>query len=168
MAQVYISVGSNIDREHHVLAGLLALRKCFGPLVISTAYQNKAVGFKGDDFLNLVVGLATQADVRTVAASLREIEVTHGRRWDAPKFSPRTLDLDLLLYDELVLEAEGLQLPRDEITRYAFVLCPLAEVAGKRRHPILGATFEELWEAFDKRHAQLLPITLPLSFSESP
>ncbi len=163
MARAYVSIGSNVQPEPHIRSCLQVLRENFAPLIVSTVYRNKAIGFQGDDFLNLVVGFDTEQAVRPLVARLRDIEVAHGRRRDAPKFSPRTLDLDLLLYDDLVLEAGGLQLPRDEITHYAFVLGPLAEIAGDLRHPIFGTTFAELWAAFDKTEPMypLSPFTLP-------
>lgn len=162
MARVYVGVGSNVEPACNVRSCIHALREVFGPLSISTVYRNKAMGFRGADFYNLVVGFDTGEELRGVTARLRDIEVAHGRRRDAPKFSSRTLDLDLLLYDDLVLEAGGLLLPREEITRYAFVLRPLAEVAGARRHPILGVTFAELWERFDKSRERLDPVALDL------
>ena len=162
MARVYVSVGSNVQREEKIPSCIRALREAFGSLLVSTVYQTQAVGFAGDDFFNLAVGFDTDEEVRTLVAHLRNIEVAHGRRYDAPKFSARTLDLDLLLYDDLVQESGGLQLPRDEITRYAFVLCPLAEIAGERSHPILGVTFAELWEAFDQEREPLYPVSLKL------
>lgn len=165
MARVYVSIGSNVEPERHIRFCIGDLRKAFGKLIISPIYRNKAIGFKGEDFLNLVVGFDTDESVRTLVKHLRDIEVTHGRRRDAPKFSSRTLDLDLLLYDDLILEAGGLQVPRDDISHYAYVLRPLADIAGQRRHPISGQTFTELWEAFDRDGDGLQQIHLSL---ESP
>ena len=163
MARVYVSIGSNVAPEQHVRSCLRVLREHFGPLLISTVYRSKAVGFTGNDFLNLVVGFDTGMDARSVVTCLREIEAAHGRRRDGPKFSDRPLDLDLLLYDDLVLEEAGrLRIPRVEITRYAFVLRPLAELAGEQCHPIEGKTFAKLWEALAGRSEPLIPVVQEL------
>ncbi len=158
MACVYVSIGSNVRPAHNVRSCLRSLEATFGVLVVSSVYRTRAVGFEGEDFLNLVVGFDTGMEVHAVAAQLREIEAAHHRRRNTHKFSPRTLDLDLLLYDDVVLEEEGLSIPRDEITCYAFVLCPLAEIAGARRHPRLGISYEALWKAFDKQEGRLVRI----------
>ena len=129
MSTGYISIGSNIDKDKHILASLQALEKLFGKLTISSIYDSEPVGFTGDSFYNLVVGFNSELSVKEVAKQLRQIELDNGRTRDSQKFSARTLDLDLLLYDDLILNDGRLQIPRDEIERYAFVLEPLAEVA---------------------------------------
>ena len=157
MPRVYVSIGSNIERERHVRSGMAALRGRFGQLTSSPVYESAAVGFTGDNFFNLVVGFDTEEGVRTVAEGLREVERAHSRDRRAPRFSSRTLDLDLLLYGDAVIEEAGIKLPREEITRYAFVLGPLAEIAGEMRHPIIGCSFAELWRAFDKDGQPMWP-----------
>jgi 2-amino-4-hydroxy-6-hydroxymethyldihydropteridine diphosphokinase len=102
----------------------------------------------------------TAEDVRNVISRLHEIEAAHGRCRDGSRFTDRPLDLDLLLYGDLVLQETGLQIPRDEITRYAFVLRPLADLAGERRHPVLQKTFAELWETLAEHSEPLLPVAL--------
>lgn len=160
MPQVYVSIGSNIARDQHIRAALAALRKQFSVLSVSTIYQTRAVGFEGDDFYNLVAGFATDHDVHSVVRALHAIEAVQGRRRDADKFAARTLDIDLLLYDDLVINEAGLKLPRAEITRYAFVLGPLAEIAGARIHPTLGKSFAALWAAFAGDKTDLRPVLL--------
>lgn len=146
----YISIGSNIDREKHIPASLKALEHHFGQLVLSSIYETDAVGFEGDPFYNLVAGFNSDQDVKTIMEILRQIELDNGRNRDCKKFSARTLDLDLLLYGDLVINEGRIRLPRDEIERYAFVLEPLAEIAGHLRHPVSGVRYAELWEKFDK------------------
>lgn len=155
MARVYVSIGSNIDREANIRAGVGALRERHENVVLSSVYDTEPVGFDGANFYNLVAGFDTAADVHNLARYLRGVEENCGRARSNTRFAPRTLDIDLLLYDDLVLEVEGLKLPRDEILKYAFVLGPLAEIAARERHPVLGTSFEELWQAFDAAYRPL-------------
>jgi 2-amino-4-hydroxy-6-hydroxymethyldihydropteridine diphosphokinase len=158
MAKVYISLGSNIDREHNTRAGVQALRERFGPLQLSSVYESEAVGFEGDAFYNMVIACDVSLDVQTTNCALAEIEDAHGRDRSGPRFSSRTLDLDLLLYDDVVLDADGLKLPREEILNNAFVLWPLAEIAPDRIHPLAQKSYAELWAAFDKSKETLAPV----------
>ncbi|MDH5711085.1 MAG: 2-amino-4-hydroxy-6-hydroxymethyldihydropteridine diphosphokinase [Gammaproteobacteria bacterium] len=158
MARIYISLGSNIERELNTRAGVKALRECFGELEMSAVYESEAVGFDGDAFFNMVIACHSAEDVFSTNRRLREIEDANGRDRVGPKFSSRTLDLDLLLYDDLVLNENGLKLPREEILHNAFVLWPLAEIAPGLVHPEVGKTYAELWQAFDKSRENLHPI----------
>ena len=160
MARVYVSVGSNIERERHVRAALVALEQRFGSVAVSTIYESAAVGFDGAAFYNLVVAFDTDEEVHAVAAALDAIEDANGRRRNGPRFSSRTLDLDLLLYDDLVLDEPGLRLPRKEIPDYAFVLKPLLELAPDGVHPVSGRRYAELWAEFDVDSQPLRPVTL--------
>ncbi len=152
MVWVWVSVGSNIERERHVRAALDDLRARFGPLRVSPVYETPAEGFEGDPFYNLVAGFDTSLAPEALHPALRAIEDAHGRQRGAEKFSSRTLDIDALTYGDAVTDAGGKHLPRDEITRYAFVLKPLADVAGEQLHPELGRSFGELWEAYRRAH----------------
>jgi 2-amino-4-hydroxy-6-hydroxymethyldihydropteridine diphosphokinase len=158
MARIYISIGSNIDAENNVRIAIHALQDHYGKLILSSVYESEAVGFDGDNFLNLVAGLNTEEDVHTVAATLRKIEDDNGRDRSGPRFSSRVVDLDLLLYGDLILNEEGLELPRDEITKNAFVLLPLEEIAPQLIHPVSGNTMCDHWMSFDKESQKLWPI----------
>ncbi len=149
MPQVYLSLGSNIDRDHSIRQAVAQLTERFGTLEISTVYESDAVGFEGDSFYNLVVGFESNLGWETIQQQLRRIEEENGRERGAEKFSPRTLDIDLLIYGDLDLQADGIDLPRAEIFKYAFVLRPLAEIAGERRHPQTGERYDALWRRFD-------------------
>jgi len=156
---VYISLGSNIDAPRHLRAGVAALREHFGELELSSVYESEAVGFAGDNFLNLVAGFDTDLPIPAVRDILHRIEDANGRLRTGPRFSARTLDLDLLLYDDVVQGPEpGPELPRDEILKNAFVLWPLAEIAPNRRHPTDGRTLAELWQVFDRDAQRLWPV----------
>ncbi len=159
MPNGYISIGSNINKDNHIPASLQALEHHFGQLTISSIYESDAVGFIGDTFYNLVVGFKSEKDVYEVAHLLRQIELDNGRTRNSQKFSARTLDLDLILYDGLILNEGRLQIPRDEIERYAFVLEPLAEIAPTLKHPVSQVCYAELWEKFDKTNLKQKLIT---------
>lgn len=149
MARVFVGVGSNINPEENIRGGLVAMRRLFGDLIVSSVYQSTAFGFDGADFLNLVVAFDSDLEPARVAGSLRELEVRFGRPPKVPKFSSRTLDLDLLLYDDLVGPVAGQSIPRPDIIRFGFVLCPLAEIAGELCHPVTGERFRDMWNAFE-------------------
>lgn len=158
MVWAFVSVGSNVDKEANIRSAVESLRQSFGELTISTVYENPAVGFEGDDFHNLVVGFDTQRPPLEVVEELGQIEREHGRIRGKERFAPRTLDLDLLLYGDLVIDNGELQCPRDEISRYSFVLGPLAEIAGDLPHPKLEQTLQELWERMDVEKEELRPV----------
>jgi 2-amino-4-hydroxy-6-hydroxymethyldihydropteridine diphosphokinase len=158
MAKVYVSIGSNIERDANIRGGVSDLQRYFGELELSRVYESESVGFDGDNFFNLVAAFDTDEDVLTVAKILHDIENDHGRTREGPRFSSRTLDIDMLLYDDAVLQEGKLELPRDEITKNAFVLWPLAEIAPELKHPVLQKSYAELWEAFDKNKQPLWPV----------
>ena len=160
MTRIYISIGSNIEAEQHLRQAVAELQMHYGELQLSSVYESESVGFDGDNFLNMVVGLDTDEDVHRVVQTLRQIEDRHGRVRSGPRFSARTLDLDLLLYNDLVLKENGLELPREEITHNAFVLWPLAELAPELVHPVRQQTIASLWQGFNKDSQKLWPIPL--------
>ena len=160
MARVYVSIGSNIDRARNIRAALDALAERFANLEQSRVYESTAVGFAGDPFYNLVAAFDAEEEPREIVRQLHEIEERQGRGRGGERFAPRTLDIDLLLYDDLQMREGKLVLPRDEITRYAFVLRPLAELAPDLRHPVNGCTYAELWNDFSAEDQDLWPVEL--------
>ena len=166
MPRVYLGLGSNIDREVHIRAALRALEESFGLLLVSPVYESESVGFAGSHFFNLVVGIDTDLPVGELSALLRGIEEANGRVRNGPKFAPRTLDIDILTYGNACGEIDGIQLPRDEILKNAFVLRPLADIAPNDRHPETVRPFLEHWEAYDKTRQNLWPIDFPLDSGE--
>ncbi|MEZ5541274.1 MAG: 2-amino-4-hydroxy-6-hydroxymethyldihydropteridine diphosphokinase [Pseudomonadota bacterium] len=160
MARVYVSIGSNIDRERNIDLALRRLGETYGPLLRSSVYESAAVGFDSAPFYNLVVAFDTAYSPQEVQARLHAIEAASGRERTG-ELAARSLDLDLLLYDELVIDAGRLKLPRDDITRYAFVLYPLAEIAPAARHPVSGARYADLWAAFDDPDQVLTRVDWP-------
>lgn len=158
MAKVYLSIGSNIDQRRNIVASLDALADHFGELTLSSVYESEAIGFGGDNFYNLVAGIDTEMGVAALSALLHRIEDDNGRCRDGPRFSSRTLDIDILTYSELCGDIDGVHLPREEILENAFVLLPLAEIAGADCHPLQGRSYCDLWAAYDSTAQRLWPI----------
>lgn len=162
MPLCFVSIGSNIDRERNVSGAIASLREHFGPLLVSAVYETPAVGFTGDAFYNLVAAFFTERSPPDVARILSTIEFAYGRRRNDERFSPRTLDIDLLLYDEMVTQEAGLQLPRPDMVEYAFVLEPLAEIAPDLKHPQTGQTIQSLREKLTTSSLAAKPARLPI------
>jgi 2-amino-4-hydroxy-6-hydroxymethyldihydropteridine diphosphokinase len=161
MPRAYVSVGSNIDKQRHIHAALAELRARFGELTVSPVYESEAVGFEGENFYNLVVGFETTEAPRAIAAALLTIENAHGRvREPDKRFNARTLDLDLILYGDAIINEPGLTLPREEIGEHAFVLRPLADIAPHERHPRTGLTYARMWAEFSAPGQKLWPVSL--------
>ncbi|OUS01271.1 2-amino-4-hydroxy-6-hydroxymethyldihydropteridine diphosphokinase [Gammaproteobacteria bacterium 54_18_T64] len=155
MRRVYLSLGSNIDREKNILACLDALAEHFGELIISPVYESESVGFAGDSFYNLVVGIDSDLSVGELAVIMRDIETANKRSRVGPKFGPRTLDIDILTCGELRGLVDGVALPRDELTENAFVLLPLVDIAPDERHPVSGAAYCDIAANFKGREQKL-------------
>jgi 2-amino-4-hydroxy-6-hydroxymethyldihydropteridine diphosphokinase len=148
MARVYLSLGSNVEPHRYLRAALDALRERFGALDVSPAYRSAAVGFDGADFVNLAVGLTTELSPETLNDWLHALEDRNGRRRDVPRFADRTLDIDIVLYDDLVARGPGhLDIPRKEL-KHAFVLKPMVDIAPQVKHPVSGLSMAQLWDAF--------------------
>ncbi|HEY1141632.1 MAG TPA: 2-amino-4-hydroxy-6-hydroxymethyldihydropteridine diphosphokinase [Lysobacter sp.] len=147
MSKAYLSLGSNREPEQHLRAAIAALRKHFGDVVLSPVYRTRAVGFDGGDFLTAAAIIDTTLDPFALNDWLHALEDAHGRDRSGPRYGDRTLDIDIVLFDDLVLEGEGhLQIPRAEL-KHAFVLKPLADIAPDVVVPGSGRTLGELWAA---------------------
>lgn len=147
--QVYLGLGSNVDAHRNLASGLEALRAKFGEVERSPLYRSEAVGFEGDDFLNACCRIQTEMAPEALKSWLTELEDQHGRKRDLPKYSNRTLDIDVLLFGERTGRFGNLVLPRGEILKYAHVLKPLADLAPDLEHPVTGKSFAAHWRKFE-------------------
>ncbi len=158
---VYVAAGSNVAPIANLRRALDVLDRHFAPLTVSRAYANAAVGFEGDDFINLVVGFRTGLTVDRVIERLHEAEAACGRERLAPKWAPRTMDLDILLFGDTVCAEPGLTLPRPDLLKRPYMLGPAAEIAPATVHPIERRTLGELWRRMQATQAHALrPVDL--------
>lgn len=155
MTAIYLSLGSNVDRHKNITAALDALAALLGDLQISSVYESKSVGFDGSNFFNLVVGAHTTLSIVELSETLKRIEDNSGRKRNGSKFSPRTLDIDILTYGDFVGVESDIELPRAEITKNAFVLLPLSEIAPDGLHPQLQKNYRDLWLDYDRASQSL-------------
>ena len=144
MHRAWLSLGSNLDAERHLRAALAELRARFGAIVASPAYRFPAVGFDGPDFVNLAAGIDSDLAAAALNDWLHALEDRHGRRRDVPRYSSRTLDVDIVLFDDAIVDGPGhLRIPRPEL-REAFVNVPLGDIASDARDPESGLTVAEI------------------------
>ncbi|SMF01625.1 2-amino-4-hydroxy-6-hydroxymethyldihydropteridinediphosphokinase [Alteromonadaceae bacterium Bs31] len=155
MPEVLLSIGSNIHREVHIRSCMRVLESEFGRLDVSPVYESESVGFDGENFFNLVVSIETSLGVASLSSKLREIENTHGRDRSSPKFSARTLDIDILTYGEKYGMLDGVELPRAEILKNAFVLKPLADLRPDCYYPGSANSYKLLWDSFSDKSQKL-------------
>lgn len=155
MSIAYLGLGSNVDAPTNIDSGISALREAFGEVALSPAYRAPAIGFTGRDFINLVACIETEMEPLELKRFLHALEDRHGRRRNVPKFSDRTLDIDILLYDDLYLLSPELEIPRSEILSAAHVLKPLADLAPELLHPVCRRTIGELWREFPGQDTDL-------------
>jgi 2-amino-4-hydroxy-6-hydroxymethyldihydropteridine diphosphokinase len=146
MTVVFLSLGSNIEREKHIRAAVAALRVLLTDLKVSSVYESESVGFSGENFYNLVVSGEFSGDLATLARQLKALEDAHGRERQGPRFSARTLDIDIVLFGDRVGVHDSIQLPRAELYKNAFVLKPMAELVPDGIDPKSGKMFAQLWQ----------------------
>jgi 2-amino-4-hydroxy-6-hydroxymethyldihydropteridine diphosphokinase len=163
VTRAFVALGSNIAPEMHLRQAARLLRERFVDTRFSACYRNPAFGFVGADFVNAVAGFDTTLSVEALVAALREIETQCGR-WPAdPRWGPRAIDLDLLLYGELVGSTPDYTLPRPDLARRVYMLGPLAQLAPELRYPPNGPSIAELWSRFPQSPTGLTRIELDLA-----
>jgi 2-amino-4-hydroxy-6-hydroxymethyldihydropteridine diphosphokinase len=150
MPQVFVAAGSNVEPYAHMLLASRELKRAFADIRFSPWYQNRAVGFEGSDFINLVAAFTTELSVDELLVVLRSIETLCGRPREAPRWAPRSMDLDVLLYGDLVCKRSALTLPRPDLLTRAYMLGPLNDLAPDLKHPTAELTIGELWRRFDQ------------------
>ncbi|MFC3192784.1 2-amino-4-hydroxy-6-hydroxymethyldihydropteridine diphosphokinase [Marinicella sediminis] len=156
----YLGIGSNVDRQLHITSCLHHLRCAFSRLQTSPVYASPSYGFKGADFHNLVVRIDTAFTPTELKIWLQQLEDLHGRDRRKPRYSDRTLDVDLLLCDQLIIDDGFVQLPRDEILKRPYVLKPLQDLAPDLLHPVAKKRLADLWQAFCQTNEfDLKPVT---------
>lgn len=158
MTSVLVSIGSNVDREHNIRGAVSEMGRLFPSLTLSPVYESIPVGFEGDNFYNLVAMFKTELTIAKLLHALRDIETNFGRRRNHERFGPRTLDLDLLAYGDLVQHSDGINLPRSEITEYTFVIKPLADMCPDQMHPELGKNYQTLWDNYTGNRESIWPV----------
>lgn len=151
MEKVYISIGSNISPESNIRSAISLLGHLFGALEVSPVYRSPAQGFEGPDFLNLAVGVETELSLKQVQTALLDLESQLGRAREGPKFSDRTLDLDLLVFGNEIISDDNVEIPRPEIEEYAHVLVPLTDLAANEKHPLSGRSYLEMNQEMQSR-----------------
>jgi len=163
MTVVYVAAGSNVEPERNLARACAEIAKQWPDARFSRAYRNAAVGFEGPEFINLVVGFSTDQPLHAVLARLHAIEHECGRPRNAPKWASRTMDLDILLFGDLIEKTAEYTVPRPDLLKRPFMLGPMAEIAPQVRHPVANQTMAELWSAFDGGAHEMKPVTIALS-----
>ncbi len=154
MSLVHLNIGSNQNRHSNIRLAIQSLEQCFSDIVLSSLFESPSEGFKGNDFYNVGVNIATSKTTNKVVDILRDIENSLGRDRSLQKFSSRIIDLDLVLYGGII--DETLNVPRKDILKYAFVLAPLAELNPEEIHPLEGTSYQSLWKTFQSEQDFIL------------
>ena len=145
--KIFVGIGSNIDREKNIKSCMTILKKMYGDIMISPVYETESMGFDGPSFYNLVSCFETDESIYELKNTLNKIENNHGRHFNETKFSSRTLDIDILYYDDLILSDDKVQVPRKEICEYDFVLKPLIDLVPDFIHPVHNISHKEILDS---------------------
>lgn len=161
--RVYLAIGGNVEPERQLLHAAAQLRRRFPGIHFSPCYQNPAFGFEGADFYNVAAGFESDATALAIVAQLHEIESLCGRRRDDPKWAPRAMDIDLLLYGATIADTATYRLPRPDLLRHSYMLKPLADIAPGLQHPITGRTMADHWQELEREPHALRQLSLDLN-----
>ena len=162
MTSVYVAAGSNIEPEKNLARACEEIARTWSGVTFSRVYCNKAVGFDGPDFLNMVLGFRTHDPIESVLARLREIEIICGRPRNSPKWASRAMDLDILLFGARVKKTADYTVPRPDLLKRPYMLGPMAEIAADVKHPTANKTIGELWAEFDRDAHSMAPVSIKL------
>jgi 2-amino-4-hydroxy-6-hydroxymethyldihydropteridine diphosphokinase len=160
---VFVALGGNIEPLVRLVQAAQRLKQAFPDIRFSSCYQNVAVGFVGDDFINAAARFTSMLSPAALSERLHAIEEQCGRRRDDAKWAPRAMDLDLLLIGDQIANEPGLRLPRADLTRRAYMLGPVAELAPDRHHPLMARSMIELWRELKPKTPPLRRIALDLN-----
>ena len=163
MTRVVLSIGSNIDREKNTRYAIQQIRRKYGELDISPVYETSSVGFVGPAFFNLIVGIYTDEPLQEIIEDLKQIENQAGRTRGPKTFESRVLDIDVVLYGDQNFRQQGINVPRDEIEKYAYVLKPLADIYPDLVHPATHLTIKEMWDNFEVKEQTLFLAEFPVA-----
>jgi 2-amino-4-hydroxy-6-hydroxymethyldihydropteridine diphosphokinase len=162
MTAVYVAAGSNVEPEKNLARACGEIARTWPGAIFSLAYRNRAVGFDGPDFINLVLGFKADASLGSVLARLRDIEVICGRPRNSPKWASRAMDLDVLLFGSCVEKTDDYTVPRPDLLKRPYMLGPMAEIAPAVMHPTVHKTIAELWREFDRDEHPMIPVGIEL------
>tara|TARA_B100001123_G_C15273757_1_gene1011334 strand:+ start:725 stop:1231 length:507 start_codon:yes stop_codon:yes gene_type:complete len=146
---IFVGIGSNIDRVKNIKSCIKLIQSKFEDIKISPVYETRSMGFDGPNFYNLVCSFYTFLDLYNLKKNLNNLELDHGRSLNETKFSSRTLDIDILYYDNLIISNDIIKLPRKEILDYDFVIQPLTDLAPNFIHPEVKIKHKNILEKED-------------------
>jgi 2-amino-4-hydroxy-6-hydroxymethyldihydropteridine diphosphokinase len=162
MTDVFVAAGSNVEPEKNLARACAEIARRWEDARFSRGFRNKAVGFEGPDFINLVVGFRTGESIEVVQAALRGIEELCGRARNSPKWASRAMDLDILLFGARIEKTADYTVPRPDLLKRPYMLGPMAELAPAVMHPVEKKTIGELWREFDRDGHEMMPVSIVL------
>ena len=146
MSKVYLSIGSNKgNRSVLINKAIDEIDKKIGKIISrSSIYQSKSWGFDSNDFYNISLLIDTDIEPKSLLINLKKIEKSMGREDIDGSYSDRFIDIDILFYDNIIIDSEDLKIPHPKIEIRKFVLVPMLEIADDYVHPILNKTIRQL------------------------